>query len=76
MFDIRVFSVLDSVVVQVSLIERSMLGTVPPTPPTFLGDAKAPLDEVTGPQSLARVIYSAISDLWDSAEEFGQQLTG
>lgn len=76
MLDIRVFSVLDSVVVQVSLIERSMLGTVPATPPTFLGDAKAPLDEVQGPDSLARVIHSAISDLWDDADEFTHQITG
>lgn len=75
MFVIRVFSVLHRVVVQVDLLDRSTLGQSPPPPPRFLAHSDAPLDEVTGPDSLTRVIHSAIGEVWDDPDEFTQQLT-
>lgn len=75
MLVIRVFSVLDDVVVHVDVLDRSTLGQDSPPAPTFLAHAQAPLDLVSEPRALAGMIYGCISKPGSDGHQFSQQLT-
>lgn len=76
MLAIRVFSVLDSAVIQVDLIARNTLGAPPQEAPQVLTHFHCSVDQVTDVDGLARMLHRALRQAEGDARDLYEHVTG